>query len=386
MTMDTIKINVKPPYQVYIGRNIVEKLPDLIKEAAIDTFHRDMPVFIVTDRNVSSYHLKSTASTLKRYGFKVHDAVFKQGERLKSRRNLYKLFGLLVKQGQTRDSVIIGLGGGVIGDFSGFAASIYMRGCYFVQMPTTLLAQVDSSVGGKVGINLKEGKNLIGSFFNPLFVLTDIDRLQTLPEREFTCGLAEIIKYGLIFNKGLFEKISAFFCGALSDKQSISNSEVKQMLLNDTDFLHSIIMKSVKIKGEIVASDERENDLRMILNFGHTFGHAVEMLTNYKRFLHGEAVLLGMKIASELSLVCNMIDAQENMKIRTLLDQFEIPSVKGISAKAVHSQISRDKKKRVGKIHYILLKKIGYALWETDIKKNTVLECIEKVLADHIRK
>jgi 3-dehydroquinate synthase len=381
--MDIITINVKAPYRVYIDKKILEKTPLYIKEAVKESYHDGLPAFIVTDKNVSAFYMKSMAKALKKNGFTVYHAVFRPGERLKTHRSLERLLHLLVKHGMTRDSVIIGLGGGVIGDFAGFAASIYMRGCRFVQVPTSLLAQVDSSVGGKVGINLREGKNLVGNFFHPLLVLADIDALKTLPDREFTCGLAEIIKHGLIFNKKLFERIDAFFLRYSIDEKPFSHSAVKTVLLKDPDFLQSIITKSIKIKGDIVSSDERENDLRMILNFGHTFGHAIETLTGYKRFLHGEAVLLGMKIASELSRESNRISPQENFSIQRLLNRFVIPSVRGLSSRAVYSQISRDKKLRGGKIHYILLKECGYAVWETDIEKERVIACIEKVLSEH---
>ncbi len=384
--METVKINVKKPYNVYIGKNLIPNLPELIKESGKDVYHHHMHAFIVTDRNLCTHYLKPTEKALKKSGFKVRSAVFRHGERLKNSKNLHNLLRQLVKAGLTRDSVIIGMGGGVIGDFSGFAASVYMRGCYFVQMPTSLLAQVDSSIGGKVGINLPEGKNLAGSFYNPLLVLSDIDTLKTLPEREFICGIAEIIKYGLIIDKKLFEQLRSFFFRYGIERTKVSNFQVKRLLLEDEDFLRSIITTSVRIKGEIVASDEREHVIRMILNFGHTFGHAVETLTGYRRFLHGEAVLLGMKIAAELSSAYGKIDVEEKGEILKFLNMFEIPMVRGISAKAVFSQLERDKKKREGKINYIILEKIGHAIWESEIEKETVVRCIQKVLEDHSTK
>lgn len=384
--MDTTAIPVKKRYTVHIGNQVLQSLPSLVKGALGDTYFSGMRVMIVSDRKVADHYLRKVSKALRKEGFKVHDDVFRAGERLKSHRNLQKLLQAMVKKGLTRDSVVIGLGGGVIGDFAGFAASIYMRGCRLVHVPTSLLAQVDSSVGGKVGINLSEGKNLIGSFHHPVLVLTDISVLYTLPPREFLCGLAEIMKYGLIFNRKLFEHIDAFFYRYSIDDGRFPNEILKRVLLNDPIFLENIITKSVKIKADIVAQDEQESDLRMILNFGHTFGHAIEQSTRYRRFLHGEAVLLGMKIASTLSEACRMISAQELFSIRRLLDRFDVPSVKRLSSRQIMAQMERDKKKRGGKVHYILLKEIGYAVWETDVSQSLVKESIEKVLEYHREK
>ena len=384
--MDTTAIPVKNRYTVHIGNQALHSLPGLIKTALDGTYFAGMRVMIVSDRKVADHYLRKVSRPLKKEGFKVHDAVFRGGERLKRHRTLQKLLQAMVKKGLTRDSVVISLGGGVIGDFAGFAASIYMRGCRLVHVPTSLLAQVDSSVGGKVGINLSEGKNLIGSFHHPILVLTDISVLYTLPHREFLCGLAEIMKYGLIFNKKLFEQIDAFFYRYSIDSGRFPDEVLKRVLLNDPIFLEDIVTKSVKIKADIVARDERESDIRMILNFGHTFGHAIEQSARYRRFLHGEAVLLGMKIASELSAACRMISPQELFFIRRLLDRFDVPSVKRLSSRKIMAQMERDKKKRGGKVHYILLKEIGYAVWETDVPQNLVKGSIEKVLKEHRKK
>lgn len=374
--MDSLKIDVQVPYFVHIGQDIIHHLPFLLQKVVQQP---QLTVCIVTDRNVARHFLKTAEKTLKRAGCRVHSVVLKPGERLKSRKDLYKLLRTMVQAGLTRDSVLIGMGGGVIGDLAGFAASIYMRGCFFVQMPTSLLAQVDSSVGGKVGINLPEGKNLVGSFYHPLFVLADIDTLETLPEREFLCGLAEIIKCGLIRSTDLFHQIGEHFLRYRRFNEHLSHREVKELLLEDRDFLNSIIAESIKIKGDIVASDEQEQSLRMVLNFGHTFGHAIEALSGYRRFLHGEAVMLGMKIATGLS---GSLHDDEKREVLELLDMFELPQVRGMSAKAIYTQIERDKKKREGKIHYILLERIGKAVIETKIEKREVLRCIRGALGE----
>ncbi len=381
--MDTISIKTRDSYNVYLGKGILQGLPGLLNDTSYEAISGRNLIYIVTDRNVSRHYLKGIISGLKKNGYKIKYSVFSPGEALKNHQSLFKLLQTMVKRGLTRDSAVIGLGGGVIGDFSGFAASIYMRGCGFIQIPTTLLAQVDSSVGGKVGINLKAGKNLVGSFYNPVFVLSDISTLHTLEAREIICGLAEIIKSGLIFSKELFEDVLDFFRDYIGEnKKTAPSVEIKKLLLSDMDFLQEIIHKSISIKGEIVRVDERESDLRMILNFGHTFGHAVEKLTRYRRFLHGEAVLLGMKIACELSLACGRVGENDLRKIRGLLNIFGIPSVKGLKAKTIFNQLGVDKKKKEGKIHYIVLDEIGRAVSETEIDESKVIGCIEKVLAE----
>jgi 3-dehydroquinate synthase len=380
--MDTIRIKTRDSYNVYLGKGILQGLPGLLKDTSNEALSGRALIYIVTDRNVARHYLKGIVSGLKNNGYKIKYSVFSPGESLKNHQALFKLLQTMVKRGLTRDSMVIGLGGGVIGDFSGFAASIYMRGCGFVQIPTTLLAQVDSSVGGKVGINLKEGKNLVGSFYNPAFVLSDINTLHTLEAREIICGIAEIIKSGLIFSSELFEELLEFFGDYIGEnKKKAQPADIKKMLLSDTDFLQNIIHKSISIKGEIVRVDERESDLRMILNFGHTFGHAVEKLTRYKRFLHGEAVLLGMKIASQLSHACGRLGKNDLVKISGLLSIFGIPALKGLKAKTIFNQMNVDKKKRGGKITYIVLEEIGRAVSETEIDDRIVMDSIEKVLA-----
>lgn len=381
--MKTIPVKARLPYTVYIGENILKEIPLLIEDYPKKKFRKGTLVFIVSDKNVSRLYMKSVTRPLKKNGFRVRNAVLSGGEKRKNHGSLYKLYRFMVRHGLTRDSLVIALGGGVIGDLAGYAASTYMRGCSLVQVPTSLLAQVDSSIGGKVGINMKEGKNLIGSFFHPLFVVSDVDTLKSLPPREFVSGLSEIIKSGLIFNETLFSLIRSLVKNQKDKGETLSDSEVKKLFLSERDLLYDIIVKSVKIKADIVGSDERENDLRMILNFGHTFGHALESATRYKRFLHGEAVLFGMKIASDLSCALGMIDASKREAIFELVDMFRLPSVKGISARSLLSLIERDKKKRDGKVHYVLLKDIGYAITQTDIDKRMILASIDKILSLH---
>jgi len=392
-------------YRVYVGNDILNNIPGLIRENLKREDPGDLPVFIVTDRNVARLYLKPVIGFLKKGGFRVKYCILPAGEGTKNFKHLSRLLNEMVNHGLTRDSLVAALGGGVIGDITGFAASVYMRGCRLIQIPTTLLSQADSSIGGKTSINLPQGKNLIGSFYNPLLVASDLSALRTLPERELVSGFAEVLKYGLIFHRPLFEKIERVI-----DRER--DRGFGDMLFTDTDFLEEVITRSVKIKAEIVRADERENDLRMILNFGHTFGHAIEQLTGYRRFLHGEAVLLGMETATLLSVKRGLLGKPDAQRIQSLLDIFspaaagktfkgrtvskggtrkekghpperKAVSLRGLTAKTIYRQIGTDKKKRGGAVHYILLKQIGYAVPETDIRKKAVLESIAETLSRH---
>jgi 3-dehydroquinate synthase len=378
--MDKVRVGGPEGYEVYVAEGVLGEAARILGEKAEEKGLKGKDVFIATDRNVARHYLKPLARSLKKAKYRVSWSIQKSGERLKSIPNLHRLLRVMTQKGLARDSCVIALGGGVIGDLAGFAASIYMRGCNFIQVPTTLMAQVDSSIGGKVGINLREGKNLVGTFYNPLFVVIDPSTLRTLDAREFAAGFAEIIKYGLIFKNKLFFEIESFLAQNLSTGNFIPAEELKSRLLSSMDLLTSLILGSIKVKGEIVTEDEREKNLRMILNFGHTFGHAIEMLTRYRRFLHGEAVLMGMEMAVELSSATGMLSAVEAERALKLLQLFELPSPKGLSEKAIYRQISRDKKKREGRINYILLREIGTAFPEPAVEKKLVLHSIGSVL------
>ncbi|UCB44879.1 MAG: 3-dehydroquinate synthase [Spirochaetota bacterium] len=374
--MEIIEVKAEQPYNVYFGEGVLNEAPRILKPTA----ETDPSFLVVTDKNVARHYLKPFVSILKDSGFRVRYAVFNPGESLKSSQNLDKLLHKMVGFGLARDSVVIGLGGGVIGDFSGFAASVYMRGIGFIQIPTTLLAQVDSSIGGKVGINLKEGKNLVGSLKSPLFVLIDPSTLHTLGARQIVLGLAEIIKAGLIFDEHLFEKIENFFNKHFETEKTVSPEELKTTLLKDRELLSKIITNSIKIKRDIVEKDEKESGLRMILNFGHTFGHAIENFLHYRNLLHGEAVILGMRIAVELSSSLGMLPESERARIEKLLCRLPIPRVERIDAKHICSRIERDKKKRGGRVHYVLLREIGNAVTETDVDRKMVARAIDHIL------
>jgi len=381
--MEIIKVKSEKPYKIYFGSNIFTD-PTSIFEEYFQKQKKGREIFnIITDKNVSRLYLRKFSKNLKRSGFNVKYTVLPSGEKIKSLKYYHGLMKDMVKNGLTRDSVVIAFGGGVIGDLSGFAASTYMRGCNFVQIPTTLLAQVDSSIGGKVGINLKEGKNLVGTFYPPKFVLIDPELLNTLNPREFIAGFAEVIKAALIFNKKMFDTIYTKVMSLrdrVNDNSKIDSSYLKDGLIKDKEFMNKVIIGAIKVKREVVQSDEFETGIRMILNFGHTFGHAIEKLTGYKKFLHGEAVLFGMKIAVELSYLKGYIDKNDRNRVVEFLELFKIPSVKGITPKKILKQIESDKKKRLGKINYILLKKVGDGYPDDSVEYEKLLSAIEKFI------
>ena len=379
--MEIIDVKSDKPYKIYFEENILKNSFSIFEENFLKQKRAGEVFNIVTDKNVSKLYLKVLLKQLRRKGFNIRSTVLPVGEKIKDIKYYHLLMRDFVKHNLSRDSVVIALGGGVIGDLAGFSASTYMRGCNFVQIPTTLLAQVDSSIGGKVGINLKEGKNLVGSFYSPKFVLVDPSVLETLKPIEFVAGFAEIIKSALIYNKNLFNIIyNKILSLKDEEEEKIESSYLKSKVLEDEEFMSKIILGAIRIKREIVQSDEFETNIRMILNFGHTFGHAIEKITGYKKFLHGEAVLLGMKIAAELSVVKGYLSKSEHNKIINLLNVFELPKSKAISAKNILKQISSDKKRRFGKLNYILLKKIGDGYPDDSVDDDDVLKAIKSYI------
>ena len=305
-------------------------------------------VILVTDDQVGPLY----ASTLKKSlggVSQLTEVILSAGEARKDMASLETILDAALKDRHERGSLFIALGGGVVGDMTGFAASCFLRGADFIQVPTTLLAQVDSSVGGKTGVNHAMGKNLIGAFHQPTQVVIDLDTLASLPEREFAAGLAEVIKYGLIRDADFFEWLLA---------------QVEALTARDGDALAYAIQRSCEIKASVVAEDEREGGVRAHLNFGHTFGHAIEYLQGYGEWLHGEAVAAGMVIASQISALRGSLDASIVEKLiafnRAVGLPVEAPS--SLSASDLLQAMSSDKKVSSGKIRYILLQGLGEAV------------------------
>ncbi len=286
------------------------------------------------------------------------------GEKHKTLKTVEGLARKLVKHGADRKSVIIALGGGVVGDMAGFLAAIYMRGIDFVQVPTTLLAQVDASIGGKTGVDLAEGKNLVGAFHHPQAVLIDPDVLTTLPDREYRAGLYEVLKCGLIRRPAVFEYME-------------QNRE--RILRRDPEAIEWLITSAVQVKAEVVSADEREGDLRRILNFGHTIGHALETETKYRHFLHGEAVAWGMVAASMIATAMQKTDSETAKRIiSTILAYAALPKVES-RGKKIAKRLKADKKTLHGVVHFILPTELGKVEIVNDVPDRAVIQAVEEL-------
>lgn len=322
---------------------------------------------IVTNTVVAPLYLNTLEAALRAAGKEVLSVVLPDGEEQKNWASLMLIFDALLEHKCDRKTTLLALGGGVIGDMTGFAASAYMRGVPFVQIPTTLLSQVDSSVGGKTGINHPLGKNMIGAFYQPEAVIADIDSLQSLPDNELSAGLAEVIKHGAIIDPVFFDWIEANM-GALRAK--------------DPKALTHAILRSCEIKADVVRQDEREGGLRAILNFGHTFGHAIESGLGYGKWLHGEAVGCGMVMAADLSCRLGYIDYVTKTRIKQVVEAAGLPGVAPDLGEDRWLELMEvDKKNEGGKIKFILLKPLGHAHIAT-VPKETLLETLRSCITN----
>jgi 3-dehydroquinate synthase len=317
-------------------------------------------VFVVTTKDVWDLHSAAFAGI-------PHQVIFFPGGESKKRISEVEIMAeQMLAAGADRSSVIVAFGGGIVNDTGGFLAAIFMRGIPVIQVPTTLLAQVDAAVGGKTGVNLVSGKNLLGSFHQPLAVLIDPDVLSTLPEREYRAGLYEIIKCGVIRDAALFHLLDEGISGVLAQDPAV---------------LDRIIADAVRIKSEVVSHDEREGGLRRILNFGHTVGHALEAETQYSRFLHGEAVAFGMRAATHLAQRVSNLPSEDASAIERVIANYgPIPPLDGISAGSLAKRLVSDKKTIQGNVHFVLPVKIGEVTVMSGVDDRVVLESIEAVL------
>jgi 3-dehydroquinate synthase len=356
-----------PTYQIATPQHAY---PAIVDRGVIATTAQYLPakagkVFVVSTEDVWRHCGTGLAKALE--GRKYETLFLPGGEDQKRLEPLERLAEEMVELGGDRSSVVIAFGGGIVNDMGGFLAAIFMRGIPVIQIPTTLLAQVDAAVGGKTGVNLVSGKNLIGSFHPPLAVLTDPAVLDSLPEREFRSGLWEIVKAGIIREAGLFAFLRDFSADVLARKP---------------DAVDRIIEESVRMKAEVVSSDEREGDLRRILNFGHTFGHALEAETSYKRFLHGEAVAWGMRAAVYLGELTGTVEAADANAMLELVRRYgPIPPVDGLSATKLQARLVHDKKTVQGTIHFILPVRVGEVKVVSGVDEKLVLTAIERALA-----
>jgi len=338
--METLTVSLgERSYPIFVGKNLLGQRELLLPHLG------SRQVCIVTNDVVAPLYLDKLKSVLA--DFQVHSVVLPDGEKYKTLETVSQIYDSLLTQNFSRSGTLIALGGGVIGDMTGFTAATYQRGINYIQVPTTLLAQVDSSVGGKTGVNRPLGKNMVGAFYQPKCVLADIATLDTLAERELKAGLAEVIKYGLINNADFYVWL----------EQNLTS-----LLARDADALKHAILVSCAEKAAIVASDEREEGIRAILNLGHTFGHAIETATGYSEWLHGEAVATGMVMAADLSWRLGLLTKADVTKIKQLITTAGLPvTPPDIGVATFLNLMGKDKKAEQGKIKFILLDAIGKA-------------------------
>lgn len=320
-------------YPIHISSGALSHLGEIAAETV-----KGRKAFVVTDSNVAALYLEKAVLSLKTAGFNVYTCTVPAGETSKSQQMLFLLYDQFHEAMISRTDLIVALGGGVVGDLTGFAASSYLRGCPLIQVPTTLLAQVDSSIGGKTGIDMPYGKNLIGAFYQPKAVVIDPSVLSTLSRARMAEGMAEVIKYGLIRNELLFASIE-----------------------RGTFDLEFILERCIRIKTTVVQNDEFDTGERMLLNFGHTLGHAIEKLTGYSTFSHGEAVAIGMVYAAIMGENAGITPVGTADRIRAVLTKWQLPTQTELSVQDLYNTMLSDKKKLSGKIYYVFLKKIGDA-------------------------
>jgi 3-dehydroquinate synthase len=357
--MKKVKVDLgEKSYDIHIGEKCLGQLPKLLTAVSADSVS-----LLVSDELVFSLYGAEVLEILREAGYKVEAAVIKGGEGCKSLTTLDWLYEQMITHGLDRNSTVFALGGGVVGDLAGFAAASFMRGIGYIQIPTSLLAQVDSSVGGKTGVNLPLGKNLVGAFYQPGLVLADVGLLQTLAEKEYKTGLAEVIKYGVIWDGEFFNYL-----------------ETNQALIKarDSQCLMHMVQRCCEIKAEIVSQDEKESGIRALLNLGHTFGHAFEALTAYEQFTHGEAVAIGMVCAARLAEKIGMMSMSEAERVIGLIKGYGLPVHYGnLAATDIVARMRLDKKSTAGQIKLVLPAGIGVS----EITDKITEEQIKSVLA-----
>jgi 3-dehydroquinate synthase len=366
--MSVIKLQIKTrnlKYPIYIGNDILDKLNKFLKENLIN-FNQCL---VIVDKNVPKKLVSKVLNTLHKK--KIFLYYFHSSEKNKNQKIVNSILDTLLSKNFNRNDCMISIGGGITGDVSGFAASIFKRGLKFINIPTTLLSQVDSSIGGKTGINSKYGKNLIGSFYQPSLVISDTMFLKSLPKREVICGYGEIFKHAIILDKKFF---------------SFLNKNGSQILSLKSPLIENAILKSCSIKKKVVEADEKEISLRKILNFGHTFAHAYEAALGFsKKLNHGEAVILGIKTAAKFSLSINILNIKEFHLIENHLNKLKLPkninkffTIRDLNK--ILSFMKKDKKNNTNKINLVLLKKIGSPIYKLEFNEKKIYLFLKKEL------
>lgn len=351
-------------YPVMIGQDLLAR-PDTWAKLALEG-----DLYVVSDETVAGHYLDALETGLDGHRLLTH--VVPPGERQKSIERWATIIDWLSSNGALRDSTLIALGGGVVADLTGFAAATYMRGIRVVQVPTTLLAQVDASVGGKTAVNHPDGKNLIGAFHQPVAVVVDTNTLATLPEREFRAGLAEVVKYGAIRDDDFFAWLEAN-SSTIGDRNQTRLTEM--------------ISRAIRHKAEIVSMDEKETGIRALLNFGHTFAHAIETVTAYSRYLHGEAVAIGMVAAARLSERRAVCDPGQAKRLEWLLNTLNLDTAwpAEVTPRDSLESMARDKKARQGGLRLVLLRAIGDAVVDSDSESHDIVRAIESMIRANVR-
>ncbi len=349
-------------YDILIGPGLIDELGELLSPLL-----PGRQVAVISNETVAPLYLQRTLEALNRAGFNTLSVVLPDGERYKDWTHLQRIFDVLIENRFERTATLLALGGGVIGDMTGFAAATFLRGATFVQVPTTLLSQVDASVGGKTGINHPLGKNLIGAFHQPRLVAIDVSTLQTLPRRELLAGMAEVIKYGIIWDADFF---------------ALLEREGPEIFNTDGALLSRVIRTCCAIKAEVVARDERESGTRALLNLGHTFGHAIESLAGYGTILHGEGVSVGIIMAADLSQQMGLCSGADVARIRNLLQKTGLPiSAPRFTVSRFLEAMSRDKKVSGGDLRFVLVEAIGRAAIHKNIPTEKISRAIENRLS-----
>ncbi len=358
--MRTVKVPLGTrSYSIVIGR----RLADRLGRACVKLGFAPRCV-VVTDEQVGPRHSPRVLDSLRKAGFEPLVVTLPAGEASKQLAQVEALYHQLAEHRLERRSFVVALGGGVVGDVAGFVAGTYLRGIGLVQLPTTLLAQVDSSVGGKTGVNLPAGKNLVGVFHQPRLVFCDLATLDTLPEREFRAGVAEVIKYGIIRDAALFELLER---------------DLDRLLGREEATLGAMVARSCEIKAEVVARDETEAGLRAVLNFGHTIGHALEAITGYSQYLHGEAIAIGQCAAARLSTRLTGLPEADAERVRVLFDRAGLPTEVRLSAaqqKQLLKAMQLDKKASGGRPRFVLAEALGRVRWGVSVPDKMILESL----------
>ncbi|MBI3654283.1 MAG: 3-dehydroquinate synthase [Acidobacteria bacterium] len=362
--MKEIRVKLKErSYAIHIQSTLLDEAGALARQALGNNAHQ---AIILSNATVAALYGKRLQRSFTDAGFRVQRFLIGDGERYKNLQTAEALYKFLIEQQVERADVVVALGGGVVGDVAGFVAATYLRGIRFVQIPTTLLAQIDSSVGGKTGVNHALGKNLIGAFHQPALVVIDPETLRSLPPRERHAGLHEAIKYGVIKDRRLFQRIAR-------DLDLLNGC--------DSEALAQLIARCCEIKARVVEQDEREGDLRRILNFGHTVGHALEAVTHYRRFLHGEAVGQGMRVAARIAERAGLLAADERQHLdEVVLRVGRLPTTKNLALRDIMKAMQRDKKAAAGRLAFVLPVTIGRVVIKTDLPLPLIRSSIKETL------